>query len=130
MATFTESLVAYLRTLGIANVEFYAESSPAPKELLPHIVVISSQSENGGDLNRIQRTETKRFLVSGEAAACIAKAQEILNKLVPETDEVAGFFAEDYAVYTTFFEKRPSLAASSGNIFFADFIVRFLIAKD
>ena len=129
MATFSIRLVERLRASGINNLAVYAESFPSPKATTPNIVAVISAGELPLGNNRKPWSDTKRFLVSGSASGAMDKAQAILNYFIPAgTDPKTGFVQNEYACYRVLLEKRPTLFSNVGNIFFVEFILKFLIA--
>jgi hypothetical protein len=133
MASFAENLRTYLINAGFGS-NIYAESFPAPTSITPQIVGIISAGEiiNSGNPELI--SFTKRIIVTGSSTTAFQKAEEILEYLWPRTQkptwlQETGFILPNYNVKKVFCEKMPSLVKNVGNIFYADFVVRFLTAQ-
>lgn len=128
MANFNISLTNFLKE-NFPDFHFFSESAPEVRDNINTIVLVASGSENT-DSSNLRRSETKRFLVSGKAGECLQKSEQIFDFLVSKSDNVGKVFSfDDFIVFTTIAEQRPKLANNVGNIFFAEFSIRFLIAE-
>lgn len=131
MATFNEDLLQHLRNSGITNISAYLESFPAPTSTSQNIVGIVSVGEVVNTPELI--TYTKRFIVTGTSTTSYTKAHEIVNLYFPRSIkptklQETALILSNSTIKKVFVEKMPSLVKNVGNIFYADFILRFIVA--
>ena len=132
---FLASLLDYfVANSGIAGIESYLESMPAPKATTPNYVALVPSIETPSPQKRDVATYTVRILVSGSATGAINKAWEVFDFFIPirTANPAFGyetrFTAGNYFVMAAFWERQPHLLRNTNNIFIAQIVLRFLAA--
>ncbi len=129
---FVRRLAEYINASSdIDDITAYAESFPATKLVSPHTVGVITAGGTRSSQGRSQSNLDVRFMVSGTAETAIDKAEEIYRFFYPpEVDSQKPFKANEYSVAEVLAENgEPRIAKNIGNIFYASFVLRFLVAR-
>lgn len=116
----------------VSGLTAYAGSFPAPKATSPQVVGVISAGGAGSSHGRTQFELNCRFVVSGSALSSMSSAWNLYRYFFPpEHNGSKSFNANEYYVYAVLSEQgEPQPTGNNGNIFFASFVLKFLVARD
>jgi hypothetical protein len=131
METFSRRLAEELNA-NVSGIKAFAETFPAQKQASGLMnVCVTNAGDSGWVSNRFQFVANRRITVGGGSDAAMQKAIEIYEFFFPRGQFPARRMeVGEYMVFNGFPDGEPRFFSNAGNIFFAGFVAKFLVARD